>query len=120
MPPARRMRSAKARNFSSKPANLLRDSMASSRMGSSSTRRCSASLRVNSFCPSSPMSLENFSAADIYHGSRWWNEIWFVDAVARFFLIYDRADFRGDFVVGGAVAEQRLQVVIVLAEKAGA
>src|ERR1700722_2086641 len=120
MPPARRMRSARARNLSSNTTNFLRESMASSRIGSSSDRRCSASLRVNSFCPSSPMSLENFLAADVNHGSGWRNKIRFVDAVARFLLIHDRADGRSDFVVEGAAAQQRLQVVIFLAEKAGA
>ena len=47
-------------------------------------------------------------------------EIGLVDSMAFFFFVDGGADIGGDFLVGGAVAEQRFQIVIFGAEKAGA
>jgi hypothetical protein len=48
------------------------------------------------------------------------NEIWFVDAMAGFFLVHHILDETGNIVVGGAVAHQVAHVMLVEGEKAGA
>src|SRR5580693_124278 len=60
------------------------------------------------------------SPADRDHRPGWRDESRLVDAVPLFFLRDDRENFVADFAVGGAAAQQMTQVVVFLAEQAGA
>src|ERR1700733_13788758 len=60
------------------------------------------------------------SPADRNHGPRGRDEAGLVDAVPLFFLRDDRQDFVADFAVGGAATQQVAEVVVFLAEEAGA
>src|SRR3984957_17509770 len=60
------------------------------------------------------------SPADRNHRPGWRDEPRLVDAVSLFFLRDDRQDFVADFAVGGAAAQQVAEVVVFLAEEAGA
>ncbi len=59
-------------------------------------------------------------AADENHCAVGGDEAGVIDMVAGFFLHHDGADYFGDVFVACAAAEEEFQVVIVLAEKAGA
>src|SRR5580658_5197421 len=60
------------------------------------------------------------SPADRNHRPGWRDESRFVDAVSLFFLRDDGEDLVADFAVGGAAAQQVAEVVVFLAEQAGA
>src|SRR5882724_4062932 len=59
-------------------------------------------------------------ASDKNHGARGGDKTGLIDAVAFFFLHDDGGDVGDQVLVGGAFAQHGAQVVIVLAEKAGA
>src|SRR5258707_14329143 len=62
----------------------------------------------------------NCLAADEDHGARGRHESRFVDAMAGFFFSDHGANSLFNVLVGGAVAEQGAEIVVILAEKAGA
>src|SRR5712664_1352543 len=62
----------------------------------------------------------NCLAADEDHGARGWLKSGFIDAMAGLFFSDHGANAFLDVVVGSAVAEQGAEVVVVLAEEAGA
>src|SRR3989454_4141764 len=59
-------------------------------------------------------------SADEDHGARRLNEAWLIDAVALFFFHDNGTDVSDQVLVGGSLAQQRPQIMIVLAEQAGA
>src|SRR6267154_6125853 len=67
-----------------------------------------------SFWSHSPLS------ANKHHSTRGWYEVWLIDAVPLFLFHHHRAYVRHQIFVGGAFAQQSAQVVILLAEQAGA
>src|SRR5258706_1646757 len=71
-------------------------------------------MNLLSFWCNSPLS------ADKHHGTRGWYEIRLIDAVPLFFFHHHGAYIRHQIFVGGAFAQQRAQIVILLAEQAGA
>src|SRR5258708_11425935 len=62
----------------------------------------------------------NCLAADEDHGTRGRHESRFVDAMAGFFFSDHGANSLLNVLVGGAVAEQGAEIVVILAEEAGA
>src|SRR6266446_8071449 len=58
-------------------------------------------------------------SANKHHSTRGWYEVRLVDAVPLFLFHHHGADVRHQVFVGGAFAQQRAQIVILLAEQAG-
>ena len=71
-------------------------------------------MNFHSFGCNSPLSTNK------HHSTRGWYEIWLIDAVPLFFFHHHRAYIRHQIFVGGAFAQQRAQIVILLAEEARA
>ncbi len=59
-------------------------------------------------------------SADEHHGARRLHETRLIDAVAFFFFHNDRVDVGDEILIGGPFAKQRSQIVVLLAEQAGA
>src|SRR5260370_42313622 len=59
-------------------------------------------------------------SADEHHGAVRWYEVGRIDAWALLFFNYYRANVGDQIVIGGAFAQQRAQVMVFLAEQAGA
>src|SRR6266403_5766609 len=59
-------------------------------------------------------------SANKYHSTRGWYEVRLIDAVPLFLFHHHRAYIRHQIFVGGPFAQQPTQVVILLAEQAGA
>src|SRR6266403_4092092 len=59
-------------------------------------------------------------SANKHHSTRGWYEVWLIDAVPLFLFHHHRAYVRHQIFVGGAFAQHSAQVVILLAEQAGA
>src|SRR5260370_17367251 len=57
---------------------------------------------------------------DEKHGAVRWYEVGRIDAVALLFFNYYRANVGDQILIGGAFAQQRAQVMVFLAEQAGA
>src|SRR6266404_1137908 len=70
-------------------------------------------MNLLSFWFNSPLS------ANKHHSTRRWYEIRLVDAVPLFLFHHHGADVCHQIFVGGAFAQQRAQIVILLAEQAG-
>src|ERR1700738_1321412 len=58
--------------------------------------------------------------ADKHHSTGGWYEVRGIDPVALFLFQYHRADIGNQVFIGSTLAEQRPEIVIVLAEKTGA
>src|SRR5579863_2923343 len=58
--------------------------------------------------------------ADKHHSTRWRPEIGFVDAMTGFFFADHRTDVDSQILVAGILAQQAAQIMIFLAEQAGA
>src|SRR5260370_11996485 len=92
---------------------------------SSAQRRCWGVMRnivvQAQTLGSSEMSLWFFPlSADEYHSTRGLDKAGLIDAVAFLFFHDDGADIGDQILVGGSFAKQRPQVMVVLAEEAGA
>src|SRR5467141_2110922 len=57
---------------------------------------------------------------DEYHGAGGWYETRLIDSMPLLFFRDNRANVSGQVLVGGSFTQQRPQIMIVLAEKAGA
>src|SRR4029077_14665022 len=58
--------------------------------------------------------------ADKHHGTRGWYEVRGIDAVTFLFFVDDRMDIGNEIVICCTFSQQGPQIVIVLAEQAGA
>jgi len=71
-------------------------------------------------CPAAQQASEANLAADEDHGARGRHEAGIVDVVTFFLFDNDGFDERSEIFVGSAVAQQKAEIMVVLAEKAGA